>query len=105
MKKLSLMVAVIVLGMCSRAATGETNAVAVATEVRTFRLQYASAKEVAEQINELMSREAGPDGRLLPVAVANAEANTVTVMAAPDSRCSLGQCRRSLCACLPKLYA
>ena len=35
MKKLSLMVAVIVLGMCSRAATGETNAVAVAAEVRT----------------------------------------------------------------------
>lgn len=79
------MVAAIVLGMCSWAAAGETNATAaVATEVRTFRLLYASAKEVAEQINALMSREAGPDGRLLPVAVANAEANTVTVMAAPD---------------------
>ena len=54
MKKLSLAVAVIVLGMCSWTVSGETNATAVvATEVRTFRLQYASAKEVAEQINQL----------------------------------------------------
>ena len=46
---------------------GETNApFAAASEVQTFRLQYASAKEVAGQINELMSREAGPDGKLLP---------------------------------------
>ena len=78
-------VAAIALGMCAWPATGETNAtVAVASEVRTFRLQYASAREVASEINALMSRESGPDGRLLPVAVANAEANTVTVMAAPD---------------------
>ena len=85
-------VAAIALGMCAWHATGETNATAVvATEVRTFRLQYASAREVAGQINELMSREAGPDGRLLPVAVANAEANTVTVMAAPDKTAACGQ--------------
>ena len=56
-------------------AFAETNAAAaVATEVRTFRLNYASAMEVAGQINELMSREVvGSDGKLLPVAVANAE--------------------------------
>ena len=68
-------------------ALGDENrasAVPSASEVRTFRLQYASATEVVEQINRLMSREAGPDGKLLPVAVAHAEANTVTVMAAPD---------------------
>ena len=71
---------------------GEANAPsAVASEVRTFRLQYASAREVAGQINELMSREAGPDGKLLPVAVANAEANTVTVMAAPDKVAACGR--------------
>ena len=68
---------------CSLAATNEM-VVSAATEVRTFRLQYASAAEVAGQINELMSREVGPGGKLLPVAVANAEANTVTVMAASD---------------------
>ena len=85
-------VAAIALGMCAWTATGETNAAAVvASEVRTFRLQYASAKEVAEQINVLMSREAGPDGRLLPVAVANAEANTVTVMVAPDKVAACGR--------------
>ena len=66
---------------------GET----AASEVRTFRLQYASAKEIAGQINELLSREAGPDGKLLPVAVANAEANTVTVMAAPDKVAACGR--------------
>ena len=63
---------------------GEVKNPSAASEVRTFRLQYASAREVAGQINELMSREAGPDGKLLPVAVANAEANTVTVMAPAD---------------------
>ena len=85
-------VAAIALGMCAWPATGETNAtVAVASEVRTFSLQYASAKEVAEQINALMSREAGPDGKLLPVAVANAEANTVTVMAASDKVAACGR--------------
>ena len=72
----------VLLSVIAFAVVGGTNEVAVASEVRTFRLQYASAREVAGQINELMSREAGPDGRLLPVAVANAEANTVTVMAA-----------------------
>ena len=61
MKKTKLAVAAIALAMCSCAVAGETNAsVAVATEVRTFRLQYASAREVAEQINALMSREIGP---------------------------------------------
>lgn len=66
---------------------GETNA----CEVRTFRLNYASANEVADQINRLMSREVGPGGTLLPVAVANAEANTVTVMAAPDKVAACGR--------------
>ena len=74
-------------------AFGETNApsVSATAEVRTFRLNYASATEVAEQINRLMSRESGPDGKLLPVAVANAEANTVAVMAAPDKVAACGQ--------------
>ena len=66
---------------------GETNA----CEVRTFRLNYASANEVADQINRLMSREVGPGGTLLPVAVANAEANTVAVMVAPDKVAACGQ--------------
>ena len=90
-KKMSLAVAAIAFAMCSWTVTGETNpTAAAATEVRTFRLQYASAKEVAEQINQLMSREVGPGGALLPVAVANAEANTVTVMAAPDKVAACG---------------
>ena len=73
-------------------ANGDTNETAAAvSEVRTFRLNYASASEVAEQINRLMSREAGPDGKLLPVAVANAEANTVAVMAAPDKVAACGR--------------
>ena len=92
MKKLIVAVAAIALGVSAWAAAGETNAVvAVASEVRTFRLQYASAVEVAEQINELMSRVVGPGGKLLPVAVANAEANTVTVMAAPDKVAACGR--------------
>ena len=92
MKKLCMTVAAIALGVSAWSAAGETNAGAVvATEVQTFRLQYASAREVAEQINALMSREAGPDGRLLPVAVANAEANTVTVMVAPDKVAACGR--------------
>ena len=92
MKRVSLAVAVIALGMCARTAMGETNAsAAVATEVQTFRLQYASAVEVAAQINQLMSREAGPDGKLLPVAVANAEANAITVMAMPDKVAACGR--------------
>ena len=62
------------------------NPSSAAAEVRTFRLQYASAAEVSGQINQLMSREVGPGGALLPVAVANAEANTVTVMAPADKR-------------------
>ena len=33
----------------------------------------------------------GPGGALLPVAVANAEANTVTVMAAPDKVAACGR--------------
>ena len=70
---------------------GETNAPSAAPEVRTFRLQYASAKEVASEINQLMSREVGPGGSLLPVAVANAEANTLTVMAAPDKVAACGR--------------
>ena len=57
------------------ASFSETNAVPVVTEIQTFRLHYVSAAEIAEQINRLMSREVGPDGKLLPVAVANAEAN------------------------------
>ena len=81
----------VLLSVIAFAAVGGTNEVAVASEVRTFRLQYASAREVAGQINELMSREAGPDGKLLPVAVANAEANTVTVMAAPDKVAACGR--------------
>ena len=32
---------------------------AAAPEVRTFRLQYASAREVAEQINQLMAARWG----------------------------------------------
>ena len=74
-------------------ALAETNAAVqpAVSEVRTFRLQYASAKDVAGQINELMSREVGPGGKLLPVAVANAEANTVTVMAAPDKIAACGR--------------
>ena len=82
------------VGACAAfCAHAETNAAAqpAAAEVRTFRLQYASAKEVTEQINELMSREAGPDGKLLPVAVANAEANTVTVMSAADKVAACGR--------------
>ena len=67
------------------------NPSAAESEVRTFRLQYASAREVAEQINALMSREVGPGGTLLPVAVANAEANTVTVMVAPDKVAACGR--------------
>lgn len=91
-KKLSLPVAAIALAMCSWTAAGETNSTtAVATEMRTFRLLYASATEVAEQINRLMSREAGPDGKLLPVAVANPEANTVTVVVTPDKAAACGQ--------------
>ena len=40
--------------------SGETNAPsAVASEVRTFRLQFASAREVAEQINQLMAARLG----------------------------------------------
>ena len=36
--------------------SGEANAPsAAASEVRTFRLQFASAREVAEQINQLMA--------------------------------------------------
>ena len=39
---------------------GEANAPsAAASEVRTFRLQYASAREVAEQINQLMAARLG----------------------------------------------
>ena len=39
---------------------GETNAPsAAASEVRTFRLQFASAREVAEQINQLMATRLG----------------------------------------------
>ena len=84
---------VLAAGLCAAfCSLAETNGVAAAaSEVRTFRLQYASAAEVAEQINALMSREAGPDGKLLPVAVANAEANTVTVMAAPDKVAACGR--------------
>ena len=90
--KLNLAVAVASLAVCSWTVAGETNATAaVATEVRTFRLLYASASEVAAEINQLMSREAGPDGKLLPVAVANAEANTVTVMVAPDKAAACGR--------------
>ena len=47
----------VLLSVIAFSAVGGTNAVAVATEVRTFRLQYASAREVAEQITQLMSRE------------------------------------------------
>ena len=40
--------------------SGETNAPsAAASEVRTFRLQFASAREVAEQINQLMAARWG----------------------------------------------
>ena len=80
-------------GLCAAlVVVAETNGLAsVASEIRTFRLQYASAAEVAGQINELMSREVGPGGTLLPVAVANAEANTVTVMAAADKVAACGQ--------------
>ena len=43
--------------MCAAISSfGEANAPsAAASEVRTFRLQYASAREVAEQINQLMA--------------------------------------------------
>ena len=91
MKKMSLSLAA---GLCAVfCSLAETNVTAVnsATEVRTFRLLYASATEVAEQINRLMSRESGPDGKLLPVAVANPEANTVTVMVAPDKAAACGR--------------
>ena len=67
------------------------NPSSAALKVRTFRLQYASAAEVSGQINQLMSREVGPGGALLPVAVANAEANTVTVMAPADKVAACGQ--------------
>ena len=81
----------VLLSAIAFAAVGETNAVVAVSEVRTFRLQYASAREVAEQINQLMSREVGPGGALLPVAVANAEANTVTVMASADKVAACGR--------------
>ena len=83
----------LVAGLCAAlVVVAETNGSAsVASVVRTFRLQYASAAEVAGQINELMSREVGPGGTLLPVAVANAEANTVTVMAAANNVAACGQ--------------
>ena len=35
------------------------NPSSAAAEVRTFRLQYASAREVAEQINQLMAARLG----------------------------------------------
>ena len=92
MKKPSSFFVVIALAMCSWIVTGETNATAaVVSDVRTFQLQYASAREVAEQINALMSREVGPGGKLLPVAVANAEANTITVMAPADKVAACGR--------------
>ena len=81
-----------VVGICAAFLSfGEISVARSAFEVRTFRLQYASASEVAGQINRLMSREAGPEGTLLPVAVANAEANTVTVMVEPDKVAACGQ--------------
>ena len=92
MKKPSSFFVVIALAMCSWIVTGETNATAaVVSDVRTFQLQYASAREVAEQINALMSREVGPGEKLLPVAVANAEANTITVMAPADKVAACGR--------------
>ena len=47
--------------LCSAVSlSGETNAPSAAvSEVRTFRLQYASAREVAEQINQLMAARWG----------------------------------------------
>ena len=88
-----------IFGICiglflTTASLGETNVTAVASApsvVRTFQLTYASAAEVAGQINKLMSREVGPRGDLFPVAVANAEANTVTVMESPDKVAACGQ--------------
>ena len=49
----------ILLSAIAFTAVGGTNGVAVVSEVRTFRLQYASAREVAEQINQLMAARWG----------------------------------------------
>lgn len=89
MKNKAFALAVVCAALVAHA---ETNGTALAvSEVQTFRLQYASASEVAAQINSLMSREVGPGGALLPVAVANAEANTVTVMATAEKVAACGR--------------
>ena len=59
--KLVLQVVMLAGTLCAAVSSfGEANAPsAVASEVRTFRLQYASAREVAEQINQLMAARLG----------------------------------------------
>lgn len=65
-------------------ATPATAVTPTAVTARTFKLVYASAKEVAEKLNTMIGGEVAADGKSRSIATAHEESNSLLVLARPE---------------------